>query len=228
MMCGAKSCLDIHFRNMVRSTRQVHYQPEVGQGSDTQGTATTQDTQPRPFAPPPLVPVMAPLLIGANQLQQLLGARADDGVRATKNFQLYGGTRYDGLGGALKALAWVEGCEEAFADMTLTSIQQRALAARHLDGPALQWWRVARVGLDLSTYAWEDFLLRFHAKFVPLSERNKLSEAFITLRQGAFSATALINRFNELNRFAPFMVDTEEKQVERILHCLNPQLAILC
>ena len=83
------------FRNMVGSTRQVHYEPEVRQGSDTQGTATTQDTHP---PPPPLAPVVAPLLIGAEQLQQLLGGipRGDDFSRATKNFSLYGGTRLTG------------------------------------------------------------------------------------------------------------------------------------
>ena len=87
-MCGAKVLFGYSFSIMVRNTRQVHYQPEVGQGSDTQGTATTQDTQPPPppFAPLPLVPAMAPLLIRSDQLQQLLGARADDGFRATKNF----------------------------------------------------------------------------------------------------------------------------------------------
>ena len=57
------------FRIMVRNTRQVHYQPEVGQGSDTQGTATTQDTQPPPpFAPSPLALVVAPM-VGMDQLQ---------------------------------------------------------------------------------------------------------------------------------------------------------------
>ena len=75
-------------------------------------------------------------------------------------------------------------------------------------------------------FGWEEFLLRFHSKFLPLSERNHLSEAFINLQQGALSATALINKFNELSRFAPFMVDTEEKKVEMILYCLNPSLLI--
>ena len=96
---------------MVRSTRQVHY--EVGQGSDTQGTATTQDTQLPPVAPPPLAPVVAPV-VGMDQLQQLFGGlpRVDEFAKATKNYIAYGGTRFDGLGGALKALAWVEGCED--------------------------------------------------------------------------------------------------------------------
>ena len=158
----------IFFKNMVRSTRQVHY--EVGQGSDTQGTATMQDTQPPPVAPPPLAPVVAPLvaplMIGAEQLQQLLGgvSRGDDYSRATKNFSLYGGTRFDGLGGVLKALAWIEACDEAFARMPLTPLQRRDLATQNLDGPALNWWRAIWGGLDLDAFTWDGFLLRFHVR----------------------------------------------------------------
>ena len=81
MMIGVlNNWLVTYFRNMVGSTRQVHYHPEVGQGSDTQGTATMQDTPPTfpPFAPLPhalvMAPMVAPLMIGAEQLQQLLGA----------------------------------------------------------------------------------------------------------------------------------------------------------
>ena len=221
------------------NTRRAFY-PEVGGGSGTQDTESTQGPPPpppvfpAPFPTPPptpgMAPALAPLMIGAEQLQQLLGGlpRGDEFSKATKNFSLYGGTRFDGLGGALKALAWVKGCEEAFARMPLSSVQKRDLASQNLDGPALHWWRAIREGLDLGLFGWEDFLLRFHAKFVPHSERNQLSEAFINLRQGAMSATTLINKFNELSRFSLFMVDTEEKKVERRLHCLTPSLSLQC
>ena len=119
-------------------------------------------------------------MIGAEQLQQLPGGipRGDDFSRATKNFSLYGGTRFNGLGGVLKALAWVE----AFAHMPLTPVQRRDLATQNLDGPALHWWRAIRGGLDLDVFAWDGFLLRFQDKFVSLAERNHLAESFISLR----------------------------------------------
>ena len=208
---------------MVGRTRQVHYEPEVGQGSGMVGTENTQD-------PPPLAPFLASVMLGAEQFQQLLGGihRGDDFSRATKNFFLFGGSQFDGLGGALRALAWVEGCEEAFQHMPLSSVQRRRLATQTLDGPALHWWRAIRGGLDLGVFDWDGFLLRFQNKFVPLSERNHLEKSFISLRQGGLFVIQLINRFNELSQFAPFMVDTEEKRVKRLLHCLNPQLAIQC
>ena len=81
-------------------------------------------------------------------------------------------------------------------------------ATQNLDGSALHWWKAIRAGLDLAVFGWEAFLLRFHAKFVSLSERNRLSEEFLTLRQGAYTAPALINHFNDLSRFCPAMVDS--------------------
>ena len=120
---------------MVTQTRHTFY-PQVGQGSGTQDTESTQDPPPPAFpapfpTPPPtpvaaplLAPAVAPLMIGAEQLQQLLGGapRADDFAKATKNYISYGGTRFDGLGGAWRALSWVEGCEEGFEHMPLSSV----------------------------------------------------------------------------------------------------------
>ena len=165
-MIGVLTSIWIFFRDMVvESTRQVQYRPEVGQGSETQGTTTMQDTHP----PPPLAPVLAPMLIGAEQLQQLLGGalRADEFAKATKNYLFYDSTQFDGLRGALRALSWVEGCEETFEHMPISSVQRRSLATQNLDGAALQWWKAIRAGLDLAVFGWEAFLLRFHAKFVP-------------------------------------------------------------
>ena len=83
------------------------------------------------------------MMIGAEQVQQLLEGmpRTDEFARATRNYISYGGTRFDGLGGALKALAWIEGCEESFQHMPLSSVQKLRLATQTLDGPALHWWR---------------------------------------------------------------------------------------
>ena len=101
--------------------------------------------------------------------------------------------RYDGLGGAVKAVTWIEGCEEAFARMELTPIQRRDIATQHLDTTALYWWRAIRAGVDLEVFGWNEFLLRFREKFIPLSERNSLCDSFINLRQGGLTATQLIN-----------------------------------
>ena len=91
MMFGVLSWLDIYFRNMVGQTRRTFF-PEVGQGSDTQGTETTQDP-PLPTHPP--TPMMAPI-VGMDQLQQILGGvpKTVEFAKATKNYISYGGTRF--------------------------------------------------------------------------------------------------------------------------------------
>ena len=119
-------------------------------------------------------PTPTQMVIGEAQVQQLLGGlhRPDDFSKMTKNFTLYGGKRYDGLGGAIKAVTWLEGCEEAFSKMEISAIQKREMATQMLDGAALHWWRAIRAGLDLLTFGWNEFLLRFREKFIPYSERK--------------------------------------------------------
>ena len=114
-------------------------------------------------------------------------------AKLSKDFTQLGGKRYDGLGGAVKMVTWIEGCEEAFSSMLLTPIQQRTIATQVLDGAALHWWRAIRTGLDLTVFGWNEFLLRFREKFIPLSEQTALCDSFIHLRQGGLSATQLIN-----------------------------------
>ena len=55
-------------------------------------------------------PAPVQMVIGEAQVQQLLGGvhRLDDFSKMTKNFTLYGGKRFDGLGGAIKAVTWLE------------------------------------------------------------------------------------------------------------------------
>ena len=81
------------------------------------------------------------VVLGEAQFQQLMGQRTDSMAKLSKDFTQLGGKRYDGLGGAVKAVTWIEGCEEAFSSMLLTPIQQRTIATQVLDGAALHWWR---------------------------------------------------------------------------------------
>ena len=49
-----------------------------------------------------------------------------------------------------------------------------------------------------------------------------------TFRQNGRPVTEYINRFNELGRYAPYIIDTEEKKVTRFLDNLDPDLSLAC
>ena len=82
--------------------------------------------------------------------------------------------------------------------------------------------------MDLTTFTYEEFVARFREKFIPSAERDRLSSLFITLRQSGRPVTEYINRFNELGRYAPYMIDTEEKKVARFLDNLDSDLSLAC
>jgi Retroviral aspartyl protease/Retrotransposon gag protein/Zinc knuckle len=176
------------------------------------------------------VPYINQMVIGEAQIQQLLqGAqKPDDLSKLTKNYTLFGGKRYDGKGGAVKAETWLETCHEVFAKMVLTPIQQRDIATQHLDDAALHWWRAIKVGLDLDTYTWEEFVAHFRENFVPSAERDRLCALFLNLRQNGRPVTEYTSHFNELGRYAPHMVDTEEKKVSRYIDNLDTDLSLAC
>ena len=67
-------------------------------------------------------PAPVQMVIGEDQVTRLLGGmhRPNDFSKSTKNFTLYGGKRFDGKGGAVKAETWLETCEGVLARMELT------------------------------------------------------------------------------------------------------------
>ena len=175
-------------------------------------------------------PVPPQIVLDQTGIQELLAGvqRTDDFSKAMKNFTLFGGKRYDGIGGVVKAETWMETCEEVFARMHLTDVERRDLATQHLDNTALHWWRAINVGLDLATFGWEEFVGRFRDKFCPSSEVTALCSQFIHLHQGGLTGIHYITKFNELGRYAPYMIDTQEKKVESLIQGLNPALSKDC
>ena len=129
-------------------------------------------------------PAPVQMVIGEDQVTRLLGGlhRPDDFSKCTKNFSLYGGKRFDGRGGAVKAKTWLDTCDEVLARMVLTLVQRRDLVTQHLDDAALHWWRAIKVGLDLTTFTYEEFVARFREKFVPSAERDRLCSLFLNLK----------------------------------------------
>ena len=64
--------------------------------------------------PPPVQ-----MIIGEDQITRLLGGmhRPDDFSKSMKNFTLFGGKRFDGRGGAVKAETWLDNCDEVLTRM---------------------------------------------------------------------------------------------------------------
>lgn len=90
------------------------------------------------------------------------------------------------------------------------------LAAFLLKGNAYHCWKTVRGGYNsLADITWGEFQRIFFVQFYPHSYWNAKKIEFQQLTQGAMTVFEYEQKFNELSRFAPDMVATEEERCMR-------------
>ncbi|CAL9015249.1 unnamed protein product [Prunus brigantina] len=90
------------------------------------------------------------------------------------------------------------------------------LAAFLLKGNAYHWWKTIRRGYaNLAAITWEEFQRAFFDQFYPHTYKNAKKSEFLHLRQGSMSVFEYEHKFNELSRFVPELVTTEEDKCTR-------------
>src|SRR5438046_7957944 len=71
---------------------------------------------------------------------------------------------------------------------------------------------------------WTEFAAAFRAHHIPSSIMKIKLREFMALRQGSRSVREYVQVFNELSRYAPNHVDTDEKKRECFLEGMAPKL----
>ncbi|KAI5338891.1 hypothetical protein L3X38_018163 [Prunus dulcis] len=83
-------------------------------------------------------------------------------------------------------------------------------------GNAYHWWQAVKRGYENPVAInWEEFQLVFSEQFYPPSYRHAKKSEFLYLKQGSMSVMEYEHKFNELSRFAPELVATEEDRCGR-------------
>ncbi|XP_022933230.1 uncharacterized protein LOC111440130 [Cucurbita moschata] len=104
--------------------------------------------------------------------------------------------------------------------------QKVACATFVLQKDAEIWWRDNKTLLNPEggPMNWERFKEAFLKEYYPKSERLKRQQEFAHLVQGGLTVEKYNREFNKLKRFAPSMVDTEEKMTEKFVLGLEPRI----
>ena len=71
---------------------------------------------------------------------------------------------------------------------------------------------------------WDAFRDEFRKKIIPKVVRDKRGEEFIGLKQRALTVAQYEIQFTKLSKYAPEMINTEEKRKRRFLQGLNVEL----
>jgi len=60
-------------------------------------------------------------------------------------------------------------------------------------------------------WTWEEFKELFLKKYYPTNIHNQKEAEFLMLKQGSMTLVEYKRKFDELSRFAPELMDTEQK-----------------
>jgi hypothetical protein len=101
--------------------------------------------------------------------------------------------------------------------------------AYRLSGEARHWWTAKKVLLiqelgNEEAISWPRFQKEFLQQYFPKILRDAKAREFMDLTQGNMTVAQYAGRFNELARFAPYMVADEENRVRKFEQGLNPRI----
>lgn len=113
-------------------------------------------------------------------------------------------------------------------DMIQCTDRERVLFASHqLNGPASEWWdNFTQSHPDAQTITWDEFAQAFRRAHLPLGMMLPKKKEFQSLRQGNRTVSEYLHKFNQLSRYAPQDVATDEAKQERFLEGLNDDLVV--
>ncbi|XP_041999950.1 uncharacterized protein LOC121749447 [Salvia splendens] len=146
-----------------------------------------------------------------------------------KAFRKENPPKFDGLGEPPKAEAWVRDIERVFAFMGCTDRERLACVTYQLTGPADFWWETKKRTLDPArreALTWEEFKEEVYNKYVPMSYRRAKVVEFHTLKQGSMTVTEYDRALCEMTRYAPKLVDTDEKMAAKFRSGLRPEIRV--
>ncbi|GKB18692.1 putative reverse transcriptase domain-containing protein [Tanacetum coccineum] len=147
-----------------------------------------------------------------------------------KEFMACNPKDYDGKGDAIVYTRWIKKMESV-QDMSGCEENQKVkYIADSLIVMALTWWnsqvqtrgREAAVGMT-----WEDFKTLTREELFPNNETQKLETKFWCYDMVRAGHAAYTDRFHELARLVPYLVNLENKRIERYIYGLALQICAM-
>ena len=125
----------------------------------------------------------------------------------------------------LQADEWLNTIEQKFRLLRVTEHLKAEYASHQLQGPAGIWWTHFLSSLPANArVTWDQFKLAFRGHHIPPGLMRMKAAEFMRLTQGTKSLTEYMHAFNNLSRYAPSFVDTEEKKIESFKRGLGTKL----
>jgi hypothetical protein len=136
---------------------------------------------------------------------------------------------FDGKRDLMECENWLTDVEEILRLAGCTEEQKVQYTAYRLSGEAKRWWTAKKVLLiqelgSEEAISWPRFQKEFLQQYFPKILRDAKAREFMDLTQGNMAVAQYAGRFNELARFAPYMVADEENRIRKFEQGLSPRI----
>ncbi|XP_042042696.1 uncharacterized protein LOC121787917, partial [Salvia splendens] len=134
---------------------------------------------------------------------------------------------FNGLGNPAAAETWVRAIERIFDFLRCTDRERLSCVKFQLVESADFWWEARRKVMtreQLEHLTWEEFKNELYGKYIPKSYRKAKEVEFYSLKQGKMTVTEYDRLFCDMSRYAPELVDTDEKMAEKFCTGLRSEI----
>jgi hypothetical protein len=123
---------------------------------------------------------------------------------------------------------WLKSVEKKLQVVQCNNCEKVLLASHQLLGPTSDRWDAyVEAHEEFESINWQEFGAAFCAHHVPQGV-IKLEEEFWDLKKGYMSVNEYVTGFTQLSRYAPNVIDTDEKKHDCFLNGLNDGLEFTC
>ena len=146
------------------------------------------------------------------------------------HFLNYKPPKFDGTGGAITFVKWIESMESIFRMSGCTPEQQVPYVSELFQDGARLWWNLQVRTMGLTTaYAltWDELKGMMHKKYCPHTETQKWEDEFRSLMMEGPKVLEYVQRLHDLSQIVPYLVKPELKKLEQFIWELAPQVLSL-
>ena len=108
-----------------------------------------------------------------------------------------------------------------FQRTKLEDDQMRLIASWQLQEEAVAWWETVTLDEPADEFTWSRFKEVFEQRYMPSAGISRMYHDFMDLKQGSLSFEEYLNKFNELSRFGPELVNIPLKKNEKFIRGMN-------
>ncbi|XP_075492747.1 uncharacterized protein LOC142530795 [Primulina tabacum] len=215
----------VNYRNSMLPRRMVN------QEARTEDMEHREEERANPPPPPP--DMQAQMLAGMTQFfaqfagnqAAAVGAGARPQPEAVyERFRRMSPKEFSGTTDPMVAEGWIKSIEVIFDFMELADADRVRCAIFLLTGEARLWWESASVAVNLQVLPWNGFKEVFYSKYFTEEVRTRLTNEFMTLRQGDSSVADFVRKFEKGCHFVPLIANDVQAKLRHFLNGLRPIL----